>query len=105
VYGVEHVQCANKVLKTEINFVFTAILVTIVINGAHYLEIELLADHGVLLPPQMQGLTDEQVSELHLIDEWADKCVPSGGSVECIDPVGRRNGKGTSVFSCPNSPS
>ncbi|XP_065909047.1 cilia- and flagella-associated protein 298-like [Dysidea avara] len=56
-------------------------------------EIELLADHGVLIPPQMQGLTDEQVSELHLIDEWVEKCVPSGGSVECADPVGRRNGK------------
>jgi len=63
-------------------------------NGACYLEIELLADHGVLILPQMQGLTDEQVSELHLIDEWVERCVPSGGSVECVDPVGRRNGKG-----------
>ena len=63
-------------------------------NGVCYLEIELLADHGVLILPQMQGLTDEQVSELHLIDEWVERCVPSGGSVECVDPVGRRNGKG-----------
>ena len=62
--------------------------------GARYLEIELLADHGALLPPQMQGLTDDQINELHLVDEWADKCVPSGGSVECNDPVGRRSGKG-----------
>jgi len=62
--------------------------------GVHYLEIELLADHGALLLPQMQGLTDEQISELHLVDEWADKCVPSGGIVERNDPVGRRNGKG-----------
>ena len=67
-------------------------------HGVHYLEIELLADHGVLLPPQMQGLTDEQISELHLVDEWADKCVPSGGTVERNDPVGRRNGKGSLQF-------
>lgn len=58
----------------------------------------MLADHGVLLPPQMQGLAEEQISELHLVDEWADKCVPSGGCTECSDPVGRRNGKGLYYF-------
>ena len=47
----------------------------------------------------MQGLADEQVSELRLVDEWADKCVPSGGTVERNDPVGRRNGKGQLQFS------
>lgn len=50
----------------------------------------------------MQGLTDEQISELHLVDEWADKCVPSGGVIECNDPVGRRNGKGINdIFMFP----
>ncbi len=57
-------------------------------------EVELLAEHGTMLPPNMQGLTDEQVEELHLQDEWAESCVPSGGSVTNPDPVGRRNGKG-----------
>ncbi len=56
---------------------------------------ELLAEHGTMLPPNMQGLTNEQVEELHLRDEWAESCVPSGGSVTNLDPVGRRNEKGT----------
>ncbi len=56
---------------------------------------ELLAQHGTMLPPNMQGLTNEQVEELHLQDEWAESCVPSGGSVTNPDPVGRRNGIGT----------
>ena len=51
-----------------------------------------------MLPPQMQGLTDDQISELHLVDEWADKCVPSGGCTDCSDPVGRRNGKGINLI-------
>ena len=55
---------------------------------------EELAKHGILLPPNMQGLTDEQISDLRLKDEWEDKCVPSGGYVENKDPVGRRNGRG-----------
>ena len=38
-----------------------------------------LAEHGVMLPPNMQGLTDDQIEELHLVDEWGEKCVPSGG--------------------------
>lgn len=42
----------------------------------------------------MQGLTDEQIEELKLKDEWAEKCVPSGGSVFKKDDVGRRNGHG-----------
>ncbi|KAL7054679.1 hypothetical protein AAHC03_020691 [Spirometra sp. Aus1] len=52
-----------------------------------------LADHGVTLPPNMQGLTDEQIEELKLIDEWGQKCIPSGGYIECKDDIGRRNGK------------
>lgn len=55
-------------------------------------EIPELADHGVTLPPNMQGLTDEQVLDLKLKDEWEDRCVPSGGPVPCRDQVGRRNG-------------
>uniref|UniRef100_A0A8C6ZB68 Cilia- and flagella-associated protein 298-like n=1 Tax=Nothoprocta perdicaria TaxID=30464 RepID=A0A8C6ZB68_NOTPE len=55
-------------------------------------ELEDLAEHGISLPPKMQGLTDEQIEELKLKDEWADKCVPSGGSVFKKDVMGRRNG-------------
>lgn len=56
-------------------------------------EMEELADHGITLPPNMQGLTEEQVEELKLKDEWADKCVPQGGVRENKDPIGRRNGQ------------
>ena len=42
----------------------------------------------------MQGLTDEQIVELHLKDEFEDVCVPSGGFVLAKDPLGRRNGRG-----------
>ncbi|XP_054481538.1 cilia- and flagella-associated protein 298 [Anoplopoma fimbria] len=55
-------------------------------------EIPELADHGITLPPNMQGLTEEQIVELKLKDEWEDKCVPSGGPVFKQDEVGRRNG-------------
>ena len=55
-------------------------------------EVELLAEHGVLLPDNMQGLTEEQVVDLKLKDEFAEVCVPSGGFVENKDPVGHRNG-------------
>ncbi|KAK9536569.1 hypothetical protein VZT92_006341 [Zoarces viviparus] len=55
-------------------------------------EIPELADHGVTLPPNMQGLTEEQVVELKLKDEWEDQCVPSGGMVFRKDEMGRRNG-------------
>ena len=47
-----------------------------------------------MLPPNMIGLTDEQVQDLKLKDELGDVCVPSGGHVVNPDPVGRRNGKG-----------
>ena len=60
-------------------------------------EIEQLAEHGITLPPNMQGLTDEQVVDLKLKDEWADKCTPSGGSVFKKDDIGRRNGNGKIV--------
>lgn len=55
---------------------------------------EELAEHGICLPYNMQGLTDEQIQELKLKDEWAEKCIPSGGSVFKKDEIGRRNGHG-----------
>lgn len=57
-------------------------------------EIEFLSKSGVTLPVNMQGLTDEQIDELKLVDEWSEKCVPSGGYVERKDELGRRNGRG-----------
>lgn len=56
-------------------------------------EIEDLAEHGITLPPNMQGLTEEQVTELKLKDEWAEKCTPQGGVRVNEDKVGRRNGQ------------
>ena len=64
-------------------------------NNYFSAEIELLALHGPLLPPNMQGLTEEQVQELKLVDQYAETCVPSGGFRENVDPTGRRNGKGS----------
>lgn len=55
-------------------------------------EIEELAEHGTTLPPDMAGLTDEQIVELKLKDEWAQTCIPSGGYIFNKDPYGRRNG-------------
>lgn len=43
----------------------------------------------------MQGLTEEQISDLKLHDNWSDKCTPSGGYNECKDPMSKRNGQGT----------
>ena len=61
---------------------------------ATVVEMEELADVGITLPPNMQGLTDDQLEDLHLKDEWADKCTPSGGHVYKKDKIGRRNGMG-----------
>jgi len=58
-----------------------------------FYEMEELAKHGITLPPNMQGLTEEQLSELNLHDEWEDECIPTGGVIENQDPIGRRNGK------------
>ncbi|XP_048036812.1 cilia- and flagella-associated protein 298 isoform X2 [Megalobrama amblycephala] len=55
-------------------------------------EIQELADHGITLPPNMQGLTDDQIMELKLKDEWEDRCIPSGGAEFKKDEIGRRNG-------------
>ncbi|XP_039963998.1 cilia- and flagella-associated protein 298 [Bactrocera tryoni] len=56
-------------------------------------EIEELIEHGTMLPPEMVGLTDEQILELKLKDIWAEKCIPAGGFVTNKDPLGRRNGQ------------
>lgn len=61
-------------------------------------EMEELAEHGIFLPPNMQGLTDEQIEELKLKDEWGERCVPSGGAVFKKDDIGRRNGQGNQAF-------
>ncbi|XP_076876290.1 cilia- and flagella-associated protein 298 [Brachyhypopomus gauderio] len=55
-------------------------------------EIPELADHGITLPPNMQGLTEDQITDLKLKDEWEDKCIPSGGAEFRKDEIGRRNG-------------
>lgn len=34
-----------------------------------------------------------KVEEMHLIDDWGEKCIPSGGYTLAKDPIGRRNGK------------
>ncbi|CAG5136661.1 unnamed protein product [Candidula unifasciata] len=56
-------------------------------------EMQELAKHGVSLPPNMQGLTDEQIEELKLKDEWGEKCQPSGGVKFNKDKIGCRNGQ------------
>lgn len=56
-------------------------------------EIDFLSKSGITLPQNMQGLTDEQISELKLVDEWSNKCIPSGGYIETKDDMGRRNGR------------
>ncbi|XP_037078758.1 cilia- and flagella-associated protein 298-like isoform X4 [Pollicipes pollicipes] len=56
-------------------------------------ELAELREHGIALPPEMVGLTPDQVEELKLTDAQADVCVPSGGYEPCADPIGRRNGR------------
>lgn len=56
-------------------------------------EIEQLAEHGALLPMDMHGLAPGQAEELGLVDEWAEKCVPSGGFTLNPDPLGHRTGR------------
>ncbi|XP_023946810.2 cilia- and flagella-associated protein 298-A [Bicyclus anynana] len=54
-------------------------------------EIEELKNHGTFLPPEMQGLTEEQISELKLEDPWAKRCAPAN-YVVTKDDMGRRCG-------------
>ncbi|KAF8778756.1 Cilia- and flagella-associated protein 298 like protein [Argiope bruennichi] len=55
-------------------------------------EIEELSKYGVSLPPNMQGLTAGQISEMVLKDEWAQKNLTPSDYVINHDPMGRRNG-------------
>ncbi|XP_068974048.1 cilia- and flagella-associated protein 298 isoform X3 [Bombus vancouverensis nearcticus] len=76
--------------------------ITIIYNGRLKVsricyEIEELIKHGTMLPHDMMGLTDEQVEELKLKDEWGEKCVPIGGWTFNKDVIGRRNGKQPNV--------
>ena len=77
--------CITSSPSLRTNIVFTVSVI---------IEMEELAKHGITLPPNMQGLTDEQISDLNLQDQWEDECIPSGGVIENKDPIGRRNGKG-----------
>lgn len=54
---------------------------------------EEMAKHGTFLPPDIIGLTEDQVEELKLVDTYGDTCTPSGGFTMNKDPIGRRNGK------------
>lgn len=56
-------------------------------------EIEELIKYGPMFPPEILGLTDEQVQELKLTDAWETKVEPSGGWAYNRDPIGRRNGR------------
>lgn len=56
-------------------------------------EMEELAKHGPMLPPDILGLTQEQVEELKLEDKWAEVCTPMDGFQFSKDPIGRRNGR------------
>lgn len=56
-------------------------------------EIEQLAKHGTMLPPDMVGLNEDQVKDLSLKDEWGTICEPMGGFSFNEDIYFRRNGK------------
>lgn len=55
-------------------------------------EVSMLAEHGIAKPMDAVGLTDEQIVEMKIKDEWTPKCFPSGGSVFKKDVIGRRTG-------------
>lgn len=52
-------------------------------------------------PPEMQGLTDEQVMEVELRDEWSDRSFPGGGSIINHDPIWSQD-RDSSVVSAHN---
>ncbi|CAH0697455.1 unnamed protein product [Spodoptera exigua] len=54
-------------------------------------EIDELQKHGTFLPPEMQGLNEDQIKELKLEDPWAKRCAPPG-HVFVKDEMGRRCG-------------
>ncbi|KAG5895828.1 hypothetical protein JTB14_038259 [Gonioctena quinquepunctata] len=83
-------------LNTPVNDLVKAVIA--IYNGRLKIEricseIEELSKHGTLFPPEILGLTEDQVEEMNLTDPWGEKCIPSGGFTFEKDPVGRRNGK------------
>eukprot|EP00053_Salpingoeca_punica_P005807 m.56650 g.56650 ORF g.56650 m.56650 type:complete len:291 (-) comp13406_c0_seq1:110-982(-) len=56
------------------------------------MEMEQLAEHGIMVQPDMMGLTEDQISDLKLKDEWSARVYPMGGSRSNPDPIGRRTG-------------
>ncbi|XP_059613575.1 cilia- and flagella-associated protein 298 isoform X2 [Phlebotomus argentipes] len=60
--------------------------------GRICMEMEELVKHGVMNCPEVVQLTDEQVSELNIVDPWIEKCIPSGGFQSNPDPIRRRCG-------------
>lgn len=66
--------------------------------GRFYLQVSLNSLHNqlcliMMMMAEIMGLTEEQVEELKLKDDWGDSCIPSGGFSFNKDPMGRRNGK------------
>ncbi|XP_041067500.1 cilia- and flagella-associated protein 298 [Carcharodon carcharias] len=98
-----HVKQGNEsqfLLDTTVNVAVDVLteLVAAIYNGRLKVdricsEMGELAEHGTFLPINMQGLTDEQIEELKLKDEWAEKCIPSGGFEFKKDEIGRRSGR------------
>ncbi len=72
---------------------------------AGFPELEQLAEHGLMKPPAMQGLTDEQIEELKLVDEFASKVRWAFVFVNLRLGWARRGvekGRRRSLFSTPN---
>lgn len=88
IYVAPHIATINQ-LSADITAIFNGRLKV----GRIAAEMEELAKHGPMLPPDIVGLTDEQVTELRLVDAWAEKCTPQTGFQMNRDPIGRRNGR------------
>lgn len=83
------VNCSIDRVIEEVCAIYNGILK---INRLCY-EIEELAKHGTLFPPEILDVYESEVEKLGLKDAWGDKCIPNGGYSYNKDPVGRRNGK------------
>lgn len=88
IYTAPHTIDVHQLI-VELTTIFNGRLKVARITG----EMEELAKYGPMLPPDILGLTDEQVDELKLVDAWADKCTPMDGFELNKDPIGRRNGR------------
>lgn len=87
-YDVSVEEDIDKVIADVISLYNSRLKVSRICN-----EIEQLALHGVMFPPEIQGLYEDQVKDLGLKDEWGDICEPNGGYTIEKDLIGRRNGK------------